>query len=157
MKNPKFEEIETREDLECWKVQETCLVLLGTWLNDSDSHDGEEGREHQPLMTADGAWYFVPRYDDPVMSRARIGHPPSPLPDRPRWGIEVVEIEHATRWEPESMDLVEIDRVDSLYEAFCAVRHHLLERELCDVTMGVEAQYESRLAPFIEDYMTPTE
>lgn len=151
----------TVDEIETWRIQETCRAILGSSLVESDSHDVEEGQEHQPLMTEDGAWYFVPHYDGvrypsgwigEVGRRRSCGRPRAPV-----WGVETIVTEPATRWDPESSDIVELAREDNLTAAFCAVRRLLLDQELSDIALGVHAQYEMKMAPFIEQYMTPTE
>jgi hypothetical protein len=147
----------TPDEIRLWRVQETCRALLGVSLVVSDSHDYEDGKEHQPVMTEDGAWYFVPHYDDPVPPRLALTAPSKDAPVRPRWGLEAVKVYPATYWEPEDAELVEVARVDSLEEAFAAARHALLDQEIEDIGMGIYAQYEMRMAPFVEDYMTSNE
>jgi hypothetical protein len=101
-----------KSQIEMWTIRSTSMALLGQDLVPSDSHD-EEGA----MMTENQGFYFVPCDDDFVMSHPTILSPSKPT-DKPRWRVEVVQVENNYPHEPDDYDLVEVgERSDALIRA----------------------------------------
>jgi hypothetical protein len=144
-------------EIEAWYESEWAIRVLGDGgLVPSDSHEENEENQHQPLMTEGKVWYFVPRYDDPVVATRTIRpgwDAPVHHTGRPRWGVEVLVCHSNYPHEPDDYDFKELGRADSLLEAIALAAHAALDDKLQGIGEGLYYEKEVKLQPHIEDIM----
>lgn len=143
---------QTQKELENANLFSLAETLLGSKLIVDPDYEKENQEDPDAYRTEDLAFSFTPLLDCPVMSPARIGKDPKPLPGRFHYAVEITKcFPSNSRMEPDDYDQVEIARSTSIQKAIGEAAHYLLDQKIEGVGEELYWQTQSELEKMFPD------